>query len=90
MNIIQNRLNKLCLFFCWICIVKAHIKFAAVLFGQPVIQQNGLGMSDVQITIRLRRESGLYMIIYAFSQIFLYLLLNKIPGNRVPFFCVLS
>ena len=38
-------------------------------------------MSDVKVSVRLRRESGAYLRIDSFCQILIYFLLDKIFGN---------
>lgn len=51
---------------------------SVVFFCQSVVQKNGLGMSDVQISVRLRRETGAHMIVNAFCKVFVYFLFNEI------------
>ena len=43
-------------------------------------------MSDMQISIRFRWESGLNVIINALCQILIYLLLDKVFRNNLFFF----
>ena len=38
-------------------------------------------MADMQVAVRLRRESGADFLIFSLSQIFLYDLFNKVFGN---------
>ena len=83
LHILYNGLHKLRLLLGGVGVVKAQIKLSAVFLCQAVIQQNGLCMPDMQITVGLRREAGLHMIIYALRQILVDLLLNKIPGHRL-------
>ena len=45
-------------------------------------------MSDMQISVRFRRESGVYRIINALCKIFINFLFNKISGNNFFFFCL--
>ena len=73
-----NRFYKFTFFFCRVCIIKTHIKLAVVFLGKSVIQKNGFGMSDMEVSIRLRWETCLHMIVHALCQILLYGLLNKI------------
>ena len=42
-------------------------------------------MSDVQITVWLRRETGLDMVINALCQVLVNLLFNEIPGDYLLF-----
>ena len=44
-------------------------------------------MSDMQISIGFRWETGLYVVVHAFRQILVNLLLYKMLGNRVLLFC---
>ena len=43
-------------------------------------------MSDMQVTVRLRRETGLNVIVNTLRQIFIDLLLNKVLGNNIFLF----
>ena len=43
-------------------------------------------MSDMQVAVRLRRETGLDMIINTLSQILVDLLLDKVLGNNIFLF----
>ena len=42
-------------------------------------------MADMQITVGLRRKTGMHRIVNALRQIFIYDLFNKISGNRLLF-----
>ena len=72
-HILNDGLYKLCLLFCRICIVKTQVEFTIILFCQSGIQNNGLGMSNMKISVGFRWESGLDMTINALCQIFIYL-----------------
>ena len=62
-------------------IIKTQIELSAIFFCQSVIQQNRLGMSDVQISVGFRRKTGMHGIINAFCKVFIDLCLYKILGN---------
>ena len=55
-DVLQNRIDELGLFLGRIRIIEPHVEGTVVLFGNPVIQQDRLRVSDVQIAIRLRRK----------------------------------
>lgn len=46
-----------CLLFGRVGVVKANDQFPLVHSGEVLVQQRGLGMSDVQVATGLRRES---------------------------------
>ena len=85
-DIFLDRLHKLCLFLCRICIVKSKMKLTVVFLRHSIAQQNSLGMSDMQITVRLRRETGADMIVNTFRQVFLNGQFNKIFRYHFFFF----
>ena len=78
LDIFFDRIHKLHFFFGRVGIVKTHMESSIVFFCQSVIQKNGLGMSDVQIPVRLWRETGAHMIVNAFCKVFVYFLFNEI------------
>ena len=86
-NIFLDRFHELDLFLGRIGIVKTQVELAAVLLCQAVVQKDGLGVADVQIAVRLRRESGHDVGVDALGQILVDGLLNKIAGYRCGLFC---
>ena len=42
------------------CIIETKVAYASIALGYSEIQTNSLGMSDVQVSIRFRREASLY------------------------------
>ena len=76
-------LHKLHLLLGGVGVVEAKVEFAAVLFRQPVVQQNGLGVSDVQVAVGLRRETGLHVVVHALRQVLFDLLLDKVFRNSL-------
>ena len=77
-NIFFDGIHEFHSFLCRIGIVKTHMERAAVFSGKPIIQKDGFGMSDMQITVGLRREPRAYMIVHSFPEILIDLLLDKI------------
>ena len=71
-------LYKLDILLCRVGIIKTHIELAVVLLCQSVIQKNALGVSDVQIAVRLRWKPGMHGIIDTLSQILVNNHLDKI------------
>lgn len=41
-------------------VIKTQVAYAAVALGNSEVQADGLCMSDVQVSVGLRRETGLY------------------------------
>ena len=80
-----NRFYKFTFFFCRVRIIKTHIKLAVVFFGKSVIQKNGFGMPDMEVSIRFRWEAGVYGIINTFRQILVDDVFNKIFRNGFVF-----
>ena len=80
-----NRFYKFTFFFCRVCIIKTHIKLAVVFLGKSVIQKNGFGMSDMEVSIRLRWEAGVYGIINTLCKVFINDVFNKIFRNGFVF-----
>ena len=80
-----NRFYKFTFFFCRVGIIKTHIKLAVVFLGKSVIQKNGFGMSDMEVSIRLRWEAGVYGIINTFCKVFINDVFNKIFRNGFVF-----
>ena len=49
--------------------------------GNAEVQTNGLGMSDVKITVRFRRETCLYLsVVFTLFQVVLYYLFNEVQA----------
>ena len=46
-------------FFGRVGVVETQVTYSTIACGYPKIQANGLGMTDVEITVGLRRETGL-------------------------------
>ena len=80
-HVVYDGLHILRFFLRGVRIIKTEIEFSAVFLCQSRIQDNGLGMSDVEISVGLRWESRLDMVIYALRQVFIDFLFNKIFRN---------
>ena len=85
LDVTLDRIHEFRPFFGRIRIVKPHIEFSVVFLCQPVIQQDGFGMSDMQIPVRLRWKAGVDRIVDTLRQIPVNLYLNKIFGNHFIF-----
>ena len=57
-DVILDGVDVLHVFLGRVCVIKSEVTSAAVLFGQPEVQTDTLDVSDVKVTVRLRRESG--------------------------------
>ena len=86
LDIFFDRLNKFRFFFGRVCIIKTKVKFTVIFFCHSVAQQDRFGMSDVQVAVGLRRETGADMVINALCQVFVNGLLDKISGYHFFFF----
>jgi len=56
-------MHKIHIFLFWIGIIKAQITGAFIIFCNAKVQGNGLGMANMQITIRLRWKTSLIKIL---------------------------
>ena len=77
------------LLLCRIGIIKTHVELTAIFLGKSIIQNNALRMSDMQISVWFRWESGVNCVIYTLCKVLIYNLFNKILGNDFFFltFC---
>ena len=62
-------------------IVKAEIALSAVLLGNAEVDAQRLGMADVQIAVRLRREARAHMVETTVGKILVDKFLNEIRGS---------
>ena len=82
LDIPADGIHKLRLFLRRIGVVKAEIEAPPVFFRDPVIQKDGLRVSDMEVAVWLRGEAGLHLMVSSLLQIPVDLLLDKIPGFR--------
>ena len=74
--------------FCGVCVVEPEVASSSVLFGDAEIKCNGFSVSDVQITVWLRRKTRLYPpVIFAISKVFLNFLFNEIQAPLFGTLC---
>ena len=78
LNVFLDEVDVAGLFLGRIGIVKTQVAFAAIFLGKSKIQADRLGMTDVQIPIRLRRKPRLNAQMLARLQIFGNNLLDKV------------
>ena len=55
-DVLDDRIDVLLLFLLGVGVVEAQVELAAELRGDAVVQADALGVADVQIAVRLRRE----------------------------------
>ena len=60
MHVADDRFDIFRLFLRRVGIVEAQIAFAAEFLGQSEINADGFGVADMQIAVRLRRETGMH------------------------------
>ena len=65
-HIFLDGLHKLRVLLGGIGIVKPQMEGAVIFLRQPGIQKNGFGVSDVEISVRLRRETGADFTVHSF------------------------
>ena len=80
-HIFLDGLHELRVLLGGIGIVKPQMEGAVIFLRQSGIQKNGFGVSDVEISVRLRRETGADFTVHSFRQVFIYFLFDKILGN---------
>ena len=69
------------IFFRRVCIIETQVTGSSVSLCDSEVQTNGFCMSDVQVSVRLWRETGLNSsTVFTFLQVFLYNLLNEIQA----------
>ena len=78
-NIAFDGLYILRVFFGRVGVVKTKVTNAVVFLGDSEVHTDRLDVTDMQVTVRLRRETGLNTsVIHALCEVFFYDLLNKI------------
>ena len=89
-QILIDRVNVLGVFLGGVSIVIAKIEQTAVLLCGAVIDIDCLGRADVQVAVRLGRETGVNGIVHACSEIFINNLVYKIACNFFHFMILLT
>ena len=86
-DVVENVLNVLVVLLCRIGVVEAQVAHSIVLFSHAEVHADSLSVSDVQITIRLWRETRLYASgVLALSEVLLNELLYK--TQILLFYCL--
>ena len=81
LDIFLNSFNVFHVFFCRVSVVESQITYATVFLGNTEVHADGLSMSDVQITVWLWRETGLYFSsVLTFFQVFFDYLFNEVQA----------
>ena len=80
-HVLLDRLHELALFLRGIGVVEAEIEFAAVLLRHSVVEENALGMSDVEVAVRLGRKTRVDGRVDALCKILVNFLLNKVAAG---------
>ena len=50
-------INEFIVLLAWVCIIESQIRVTTIGLSNLEVEANGLGVTDMQVTIRLRRES---------------------------------
>ena len=87
--VVFDALNAFCVLLYRIGVIKTKIAYATIACCYAKVHGDGFGVADVQITIWLWGETGLYpSVVLAFCQVFLYLLFHKVQTSLLcAFFC---
>ena len=77
-----NGVNVLHVLLHRVSVIKAQVALAPILLGQPEVQADGLGMSHMQVAVRLRWKTSMDPLpIAAVLQIVIYFILDKIRSS---------
>ena len=87
LDILLDGFDELGFFLGGVGVIETQVELAAVLLGQSVVEQNALGMADVEIAVGLGRETGMHGIVDTLRQILIDGILNEIPAFFCCFFC---
>ena len=88
-DIAFNRFYIFRIFFRRIRVIKAEIRYSAIFLGNAEIQADRLGVADVEIAIRFRRETGMDpLAICILFVVFIDNSFNKIFGRFVIHRCI--
>jgi hypothetical protein len=78
-----DRFNVFDIFFAWIGIIEPQVASAFVFGGNAEIEADGLGVSNMQVPVRLRWESGYDpALVFACLQVFGNDIANEVRGGR--------
>src|SRR5690606_9120463 len=82
-DVVDNRIDVFLLLLRRVGVVEPKIELAPVLLRQPGVQANALGMPDVQVAVRFRREPRMHSpAVLARGTVGIDDLLDKIPRRR--------
>ena len=89
LDVVFDALDVFCILLLGVGVVKAQITLATVFLGQSEVYGDSLGMTDMQVAVGLRRETGLNPTgILACCQVVFDHLLNK--TDRLSFFVLVQ
>jgi hypothetical protein len=78
LDVVEDVVNILCVLLGGVGIVKTEVTHPVVVFCYTKVHADGFGMSDMKITVRLRRETRLdASVVFAFGEVFLHELFYK-------------
>ena len=80
-------LDEFDVLFCRVGVIVSEIAAAAVLERGAEIEAKRLGVTDVQVAVRLRRESCHYLFMLARGQIFIDDVMDEVACHVFVFFC---
>ncbi len=73
-----NGLHVLRLLFCRVRVVEAEVALPAELLRQAEVQTDGFGMADMEVSVRLRRKTGVHLLHDAPFEVVQYDLFNEV------------
>ena len=78
LDVLLDGVHVLGVFLGGVGVVVAEVGFAAVLLRQAKVEADTLGMTQMQVSVRFRRETGHDAVHFAFCEVFLYDFFQKI------------
>src|SRR5699024_1524287 len=78
LNVVFDRIDILDIFFYRVSVVETQVALAFIVLGDPEVQADRFRMANMQIAIRLRRETGVYCGVLTTGQIFIDDLTDKV------------
>ena len=78
LHVILDGLNVFDVFFYWVGVIETQVALSLVVLRNAKVQADGLRMPDMQVAVRLRRETGMNCGVLTTGQIFIDDLTNKV------------
>ena len=76
--VLLDGLHELDVFLRRVGVIEAQVALALIVTGDAEVQADGLGVADMEITVRLRRKTGMHALVLTAGQIFIDDLTDKV------------